>query len=94
MLGLVCALSFVRAEHASPAGAAGAYAAIAATLKPFGFERSMGGFFVAASDDLAQAHQAIEALRGLEWFAQSVDSVRVFRIDAWSDFTPILRPSR
>lgn len=43
------------------------------------------------SEDMAKLFEAIMALHGLPWFAQSVRDIRAFRVEQWSDFTPFVK---
>jgi virulence-associated protein VapD len=72
-------------------GVSQAYTDIAAALKRFGFRRIQGSVYVTESDDMANLFQAIMALKALPWFPASVRDIRAFRIEQWSDFTPIMK---
>ena len=43
------------------------------------------------SEDMANLFRAITALKQLPWFAASVRDIRAFRIEQWSDFTPLIK---
>jgi virulence-associated protein VapD len=47
--------------------------------------------YVTRSEDLANLFQAIMALKALPWFARCVRDIRAFRIEQWSDFTPVIK---
>ena len=76
---------------AHPKGVAPAYAEIGQTLRQFGFERVQGSVYVTKNEDLAQLFSALLALRELNWFPTSVRNIRAFRIEQWSDFTPLMK---
>ena len=78
------------AEH-HPKSVSQAYTDIGGTLAAFGFERIHGSVYVTRSEDLANLFQAIMALKALPWFPRCVRDIRAFRIEQWSDFTPIIR---
>lgn len=40
---------------------------------------------------MAQLFMAIQALKALPWAPKSVRDIRAFRIEQWSDFTPIVK---
>jgi virulence-associated protein VapD len=40
---------------------------------------------------MANLFQAIMALKQLSWFPASVRDIRAFRVEQWSDFTPIMK---
>jgi virulence-associated protein VapD len=75
------------AEH-HPESVSQAYADIESTLDAFGFERVQGSVYVTRLEDLANLFQDITAL---PWFPRCVRDIRAFRIDQWSDFTPIIK---
>lgn len=68
-----------------------AYIEIEKTLKICSFERKQGSLYVTANEDMANLFRAIMLLKGLPWFAASVRDIRAFRIEQWSDFTPIIK---
>ncbi len=74
-----------------PKSVAQAYNDINGTLEQFGFERIQGSVYVTKSEDMANLFQAIMALKALVWFAPSVRDIRAFRIEQWSDFTPVIK---
>jgi virulence-associated protein VapD len=43
------------------------------------------------NEDMANLFLAIQALRALAWFPKSVRDIRAFRIEQWSDFTPVVK---
>ena len=80
------------AKH-HPRGVSAAYSEIGATLVQFGFERIQGSVYVTQNDDMANLFAALLALKALVWFPKVVRDIRGFRIENWSDFTPILAGS-
>ena len=78
-------------EKHHPKGISQAYTDISSTLERFGFGRIQGSVYVTNSDDMANLFQAILALKALPWFPASVRDIRAFRIEQWSDFTPLIR---
>ena len=78
-------------EKHHPKGISQAYADIGGTLERFGFRRIQGSVYVTNSDDMANLFQAILALKSLPWFPASVRDIRAFRIEQWSDFTPLIK---
>jgi virulence-associated protein VapD len=78
-------------EKHHPKGISQAYADIGGTLERFGFRRIQGSVYVTNSDDMANLFQAILALKALLWFPASVRDIRAFRIEQWSDFTPVIK---
>jgi virulence-associated protein VapD len=78
-------------ERHHPKGVSQAYTDIADTLERFGFRRVQGSVYVTDSEDMANLFQAPMALKGLAWFPASVRDIRAFRIEQWSDFTPVMK---
>lgn len=87
------AFDLVVAEAAKfhPRGVSAAYADISAALHRFGFERVQGSVYVTSKDDMANLFAALLALKSLPWFPSSVRDIRGFKIENWSDFTPIIK---
>ncbi|WP_348550511.1 hypothetical protein [Acidithiobacillus sp.] len=42
-------------------------------------------------EDMANLFLAIQALRARAWFPKPVRDIRAFRIEQWSDFTPVVK---
>ena len=74
-----------------PKGIAQAYSDIAAVLRRHGFGRVQGSVYVTADEDLTKLFRAINALKRLSWFPDCVRDIRAFRIEQWSDFTPVIK---
>ena len=74
-----------------PKGVTQAYTEIGAVLADYGFRRVQGSLYVTEDEDMANLFLAIQALRGRAWFPKSVRDIRAFRIEQWSDFTPVVR---
>ena len=43
------------------------------------------------NDSLANLFSAIMALKALPWLPASVRDIRAFKIEHWSDFTPVIK---
>lgn len=74
-----------------PKGVSAAYSDVGSTLRRFGFERIQGSVYVSENNDMANLFAALLALKALPWFARVVRDIRGFRIENWSDFTPIIQ---
>ena len=74
-----------------PKGVTAAYNDIGAALARFSFERIQGSVYVTKLDDMANLFAAVLALKSLPWFPRVVRDLRGFRIESWSDFTPLVR---
>ena len=91
MFAIAFDLVVADAEKHHARGATAAYADIASTLRKFGFERIQGSVYVTESDSMANLFAALLALKALAWFPLSVRDIRGFKIENWSDFTPIIK---
>jgi len=78
-------------EQHHPRGVSQAYSDIGAILGEHGFRRVQGSLYVTDNEDMANLFLAIQALRGRAWFPKSVRDLRAFRIEQWSDFTPVVK---
>ena len=78
-------------EQHHPKGVSQAYADIGSVLNEHGFRRVQGSLYVTDNEDMANLFLAILSLRARAWFPKSVRDIRVFRIEQWSDFTPVVK---
>jgi virulence-associated protein VapD len=78
-------------EKHHPKGVSQAYTEIGAVLGLHGFRRVQGSLYVTDDEDMGKLFLAIQALRALTWFPGSVRDIRAFRVEQWSDFTPIVK---
>jgi virulence-associated protein VapD len=78
-------------EKHHPKGISQAYAEIGTTLARYNFERIQGSLYVTKDEDMAKLFVAIQELKKLSWFPASVRDIRAFRIEQWSDFTPVVK---
>jgi virulence-associated protein VapD len=74
-----------------PKGVSQAYADIGSVLAKFDFRSVQGSLYVTEEENMANLFAGIQALRMLPWFPQSVRDIRAFRIEQWSDFTPLIK---
>lgn len=78
-------------EANHPKGVSQAYSEIGAVLGTHGFRRVQGSLYVTDDEDMANLFLAIQALRDRSWFPKSVRDIRAFRVEQWSDFTPVVK---
>lgn len=64
---------------------------LGAVLDEHGFRRVQGSLYVTDSEDMANLFLAMQALRALPWFPKSARDIRAFRVEQWSDFTPVIK---
>jgi virulence-associated protein VapD len=91
MFAIAFDLVVADAEKHHPRGVPAAYSDLGASLKQFGFQRIQGSVYVTERDDMANLFAALLALKALAWFPLVVRDIRGFRIENWSDFTPLLK---
>ena len=78
-------------ENNHPKGVTQAYTEIGAVLADHGFRRVQGSLYVTDDENMANLFLAMQALRARDWFPRSVRDIRAFRIEQWSDFTPVIK---
>ena len=78
-------------EKHHPQGVSQAYSEIGTILGQHGFRRVQGSLYVTDDENMAKLFLTIQALRALPWFPASVRDIRAFRIEQWSDFTPVVK---
>ena len=79
-------------KHHPKGDPSAAYREIYETLvSKHGFEWKQGSVYILADDDMAKLFAAVMDLKALPWFPDSVRDIRAFRVEQWSDFTPIVK---
>ena len=91
MYSIAFDLVVAEAEKNHPIGFSQAYADIGQILSQFGFERVQGSLYVTKNEDMANLFSAMLALRAMPWFPPTVRDIRAFRLEQWSDFTPLMK---
>ena len=91
MFAIAFDLVVAEAEVHHPRGTTQAYADIRKTLAAFGFTGVQGSVYLTESSDLTKLVAAINALRALPWLPKVVRDIRGFRVENWSDFTPLVK---
>lgn len=84
-------LTVADTEKHHPKGVSQAYNDISSPLKRYGFERIQESLYTNSDENMANLFQAMNALKALEWFPNSVRDIRAFRIEQWSDFTSSIK---
>lgn len=69
----------------------GAYYEIKHALVKHGFYWIQGSTYMTNADNLLNLFNAINALKGIDWFRKSVRDIRGYRVEEWSDFTESVR---
>jgi virulence-associated protein VapD len=78
-------------EKHHPQGVSQAYSEIGAILGEHGFRRVQGSLYVTDDENMAKLFVTIQSLRALPWIPHSVRDIRAFKIEQWSDFTPVVK---
>lgn len=70
-----------------------AYDEIRKTMQSLGFEWVQGSIYrmTDTENGLTKVYTAINTLQSIGWFRPSVRDIRAFKIEDWSDFTPLFR---
>jgi len=74
----------------------GAYDEIKRELSEFGFEWTQGSLYMSntTQNTLVTVFNAIDRLKEIEWFVESVRDIRAFKVEDWSDFTATIIKNR
>lgn len=62
-------------------------------MKPrkYNFYNTQGSVYLTEKNDMAILFRAIDALKKIDWFKNSVRDIRAFRVEDWSDFTSFVK---
>lgn len=91
MLAIAFDLTVAEVERLHPRSIRAAYAEIGRVLGRYGYEWRQGSVYVGGDDDLAKLFLVIEDLKALPWFSAAVRDIRAFRVEQWSDLTPVVK---
>ena len=67
-----------------------AYSEIKKVMGESGFHWIQGSTYI-TEKSLIAVTMAVNALNKIDWFKKSVRDIRAFRIEDWSDFTPMFK---
>jgi virulence-associated protein VapD len=68
-----------------------AYYEISKALRKFSFYNTQGSVYLSENNDMANLFRAMNELKQINWFKDSVRDIRVFRIEDWSNFTDFIK---
>lgn len=77
----------LRANYGEPYN--NAYYEIHRILQKYQYYNAQGSVYLSNDDDMANLFRALSALKSIDWFRNSVRDIRAFRVENWSDFTPL-----
>ena len=91
MLAIAFDMAVADIRQHYPKGISSAYTETGKTLAPHGFERVQGSVYITQTADMRNLFAAVNALTALPWFPKCARDIRGFRVENWSDFTPIVK---
>ena len=70
-----------------------AYDEIRKTMDKLGFDWVQWSLYLAreSKNSLTIVYKAIDKLKNIDWFKESVRDIRAFKVEDWSDFTEIIK---
>jgi virulence-associated protein VapD len=68
-----------------------AYFEIGKELRKYEFYNTQGSVYLSKNNDMANLFRAMNALKKISWFKNSVRDIRAFRVEDWSDFTDFMK---
>jgi virulence-associated protein VapD len=86
-------LHYWETQQNHPSGLRQAYKDIENTMGRYGFRRIQQSVYATDDTSLVSLNEAMAALKALPWFPSSVKDIRAFRVENWSDFTPVMKGS-
>lgn len=91
MLAIAFDLTVAEVERLHPRSVPAAYADIGRVMALHGYEWRQGSVCIGGDENLATLFSLIEDLRNLPWFPAAVRDIRAFRVEQWSDLTPLMK---
>ncbi|EJW09502.1 Virulence-associated protein D -like protein [Rhodovulum sp. PH10] len=83
-------VSILRRTYGDPYN--NAYFEVRRELETLGFKWTQGSVYLYDGEStLTAVYKAIDTLRAIDWFRQSVRDIRAFKVEDWSDFTSVVR---
>lgn len=71
-----------------------AYYEIKNILRKYGYYNTQGSVYLSDSEDMSKLFSAINALKDIPWFKDSVRDIRAFKVENWSDFTEVIKQKK
>jgi len=68
-----------------------AYYEISSILRRYEFYNTQGSVYLSQNTDMANLFRAMNALKKIPWFKDSVRDIRAFRVEDWSNFTSFFK---
>lgn len=55
------------------------------------FYNTQGSVYLSENNDMSNLFRAMNELKSIDWFKNSVRDIRAFRIEDWSNFTDFMK---
>lgn len=68
-----------------------AYFEINKALRKYDFYNTQGSVYLTQNNDMSNLLRAMNALKSISWFRDSVRDIRAFRVEDWSNFTDFIK---
>jgi len=68
-----------------------AYFEINKTLREFEFYNTQGSVYLTQNNDMSNLFRAMNSLKKIAWFRNSVRDIRAFKVEDWSNFTDFMK---
>jgi virulence-associated protein VapD len=68
-----------------------AYFEINKALRKYEFYNTRGSVYLSKNNDLSNLFRAMNELKSIDWFKNSVRDIRAFRIEDWSNFIDFMK---
>jgi virulence-associated protein VapD len=82
-------VALLREHYGNPYNSA--YYEISEVLEEYDFFNTQGSVYLTENTDMSNLFDAIDALKNIPWFPDSVRDIRAFRVEDWSDFTSFVK---
>jgi virulence-associated protein VapD len=93
MFAIAFDLAYAETQARHPKSLRQAYKDIERTRAWYDFHRVQQSVYHADREDLANLMGAMTALQSLPWFPDCVKDIKGYRLEMWSDFTPMMKGS-
>ena len=68
-----------------------AYFEINKALRKYEFYNTQGSVYLTQNNDMSNLFRAMNELKKITWFRDSVRDIRAFRVEDWSNFTEFMK---
>jgi virulence-associated protein VapD len=68
-----------------------AYFEINKALRKYEFYNTQGSVYLSENNDMSNLFRAMNELKSIVWFKDSVRDIRAFRVEDWSNFTDFMK---